>query len=31
VPPPAVERLLEDKPEHLVARPPAEVMPADNA
>jgi HD-GYP domain-containing protein (c-di-GMP phosphodiesterase class II) len=27
---PAVERLLADKPEHIVLRPPAERIPADN-
>jgi HD-GYP domain-containing protein (c-di-GMP phosphodiesterase class II) len=29
-PPPAVEKLLDDKPEHITPRPPSERMPYDN-
>ncbi|WP_341678760.1 HD domain-containing phosphohydrolase [Niveibacterium sp. SC-1] len=29
-PPPAVENLLADKPEHIVPRPPEEMLPPDN-
>ena len=29
-PPPVIEKLLDDKPEHVVARPASELMPADN-